>query len=467
MKILTKINFFTITCVLLINGTHAEENPQWRIYSRFGYGPSQSNVNVKLNLKEQALKRLEDAYLASKQDPVIPEQLSIIKTSIPDAFDQWREQRKLQQSQQTPAKEFTKEMIRAAMAWRIYQCSHDQVENPLLAKLTEFWFNHLNVYTYKGSVQPFIADYILHVIRPNVLGNFEDLLIASFKHPAMLYYLDQWLNAYVENPGQGNRLNIQVKGINENYARELLELHTMGVNSGYTQNDVQSLARILSGWTVAPNKSTGSQFVDRLHDRADQKLLGQTFSNQGEDEAILALRFLSRQPQTARRISFRLAQWFVSDHPSPQLVDSMTQTYMLTQGNIYKVISTMIESDETWDAKSQLIKTPIDFVCSVLNATGGAKDVKDYISAMNFLSISGQPMNAWQTPDGYSSMADRWMSSEAMSRRADFAFSIGSKVEDPSSVLSWMSKSSRSIIENEKLNLQASFSFASPDFMRK
>ena len=130
-------------------------------------------------------------------------------------------------------------------------------------------------------------------------------------------------------------------------------------------------------------------------------------------------------------------------------------------------MTTMIESDDAWDESNQLIKTPFDYVCSVLTAAGGAKDLKDYTNALNFLSNSGQPMNAWQTPDGYSTMADQWMSAEALSRRADFAFSIGSRVEEPEKVLNWISKNSRTIIANEKPNLQASFAFSSPDFMRK
>jgi uncharacterized protein (DUF1800 family) len=467
---MTRLSAFPLAFILTLacHSSQADDIEAWRLYSRFGYAPPQKSENSFSDVKLEALSRLKDAKLAAKQEPFIPEQIAVVKTSLPEAFEHWREQRTQQQSlKETPPKEFNKEMSRAAMALRVFQCSHDQIENPLLAKMTEFWFNHLNVYTYKGSVQPFIADYILKVIRPNVLGNFEDMLVASFKHPAMLYYLDQWLNAYVENPNQSNRFNVQVKGINENYAREVLELHTMGVNSGYSQSDVQSLARILTGWTISAKNESGSQFVNRLHDKSDQTLLGRTFSNQGEEQAISALKFLANQPQTAHRISLRLAQWFVSDHPSERLVESMANTYMQTHGDIYQVMRTLIESDDAWDKSNQLIKTPLDYVCSVLTVAGGAKDLKDYTNALNFLSNSGQPMNAWQTPDGYSTLADQWMSAEALSRRADFAFFIGSRVEDPERVLSWISKNSSTIITNEKPNLQASFALSSPDFMRK
>ena len=479
MKVQFKFNgrsILWITLALLCPSTEgwADRLSDWRLESRFGYAPKEGHDGMTREVKPLALDRLQAAWAASHVDPLIPEPLSILNTSLPEAFERWRDQRKAQQSQQAEpnatTREFTRNMSRAAMAWRVYQCSQPQGDNPLLAKMTEFWFNHLNVYTFKGSVQPFIGDYLVHAIRPNALGNFEDLLLASFKHPAMLYYLDQWLNVTVDranSPNLPNRFKSGVKGVNENYAREVLELHTMGVNSGYTQSDVQSLAKILTGWTVSPNNASGSQFVSRLHDKTDKTLLGQTFTNQGADEAVAALKLLAAQPQTAHRVSLRLAQWFVSDHPSEQLVGAMAKTYLQSHGNILQVMTTLIESDETWDPKSELLKTPVDFVCSTLTLAGGAKDLKDYSAAIAFLANSGQPMNAWQTPDGYSTLADQWMSAEALSRRADFAFSIGPRVQNPATVLSWVSEPARRIIEKEKPSLQASFSLASPDFMHK
>jgi uncharacterized protein (DUF1800 family) len=465
-----------LTALLPLRVALSQSSLDWRLDSRFGYAPSVAATSPQgapvgqsgdlREVKNRAWARLQEALVVSRQEPNIPEPLSILKTSLPDAYAQWKEQREARKETGAP-REFTRDMSRAAMAWRLYECSYPQADNPLVAKMTEFWFNHLNVYTFKGSVQPFIGDYMIHAIRPNVLGHFDDLLVASFKHPAMLYYLDQWLNMYNDTPANANRLKAQVKGVNENYARELLELHTLGVNSGYTQADVQSLARILTGWTASQNNASGSQFVMRLHDKSDKTLLGQTFTNMGEEEAEKALRFLASQPQTAHRLSLRLAQWFVSDHPSEALVNAMAQTYLNTHGDILEVMHTLVDAEETWDAKSELTKTPVDFVCSALTLAGGPRDLKDYYNALNFLANSGQPMNAWQTPDGYSTSSEQWMSAESLSRRADFAFSIGSRIQKPSTVLDWISPQSRSIIEREKPALQASFSMASPDFMHK
>jgi uncharacterized protein (DUF1800 family) len=448
--------------------SYADGNNNWRLGSRFGYAPTPDQMDQNDDVKGRARLLLEEAYSASHVEPEIPEGMSILKTSLPDAFAKWKEQRESKTTiEEGKQKQFTRDMSRTAMAWRLYQCSRIESEKPLVAKMTEFWFNHLNVYTFKGSVQPFIGDYLVNVIRPNVLGHFDDLLIASFKHPAMLFYLDQWLNSYVELPPGVNRPKLQTRGINENYARELLELHTMGVNSGYTQADVQNLARILSGWTVSQTNPSGSQFVDRFHDHSDKILLGHTFTNQGEDEAEKALRFLAAQPQTAHRVALRLAQWFVSDHPSEKLVNAMTKTYLTTRGDILEVMRTLVESDETWDTKSELIKTPIDFVCSTLVIAGGPRDLKDYTNALSFLSNLGQPMNAWKTPDGYSTSAEQWISAEALSRRADFAFLIGSRIDRPANMINWISPQSRSIIEQELPKTQASFIMASPDFIRK
>jgi uncharacterized protein (DUF1800 family) len=166
---------------------------------------------------------------------------------------------------------FSREMAQDAAAWRLMSCSDPALENPLLARMTEFWFNHLNVFVGKGPVRPFVGHYVVNVIRANALGRFEDLLLASARHPAMLLYLDQ---------AQSNN-----RGINENYARELMELHTLGVNSGYTQKDVRELARILTGWTVNLKDGEGFRFAERLHDKEGKVLLGRTFGNEALQKA--------------------------------------------------------------------------------------------------------------------------------------------------------------------------------------
>jgi uncharacterized protein (DUF1800 family) len=176
-------------------------------------------------------------------------------------------------SQATQDLYFNRTMVNKAVAWRLASCSDDSLENPLLARMTEFWFNHFNIYQNKGPVRPFGGHYALHVARAHALGKFEDLVLASAQHPAMLFYLDQWQSVDPQS-ARDNR------GLNENYARELLELHTLGVHGGYTQDDVRALARVLTGWTISAQSATGFQFVSRSHDAGIKTVLGQKYPRQ-------------------------------------------------------------------------------------------------------------------------------------------------------------------------------------------
>jgi Protein of unknown function (DUF1800) len=195
-------------------------------------------------------------------------------------------------------------------------------------QMTWFWLNHFNVHIDKHNLRAMLGDYEDSALRPHALGRFRELLAAVTYHPAMLRYLDNELNA------SGH--------INENFARELMELHTLGVDGGYSQADVRALARVLTGWTVDPSASDGFRFVQRLHDTGDKQVLGKRFPDGlfggGEREGEQAIRMLARQPQTARRISLRLAQFFVADTPPPALVQQLSQTFLATQGDMRAVM---------------------------------------------------------------------------------------------------------------------------------
>jgi uncharacterized protein (DUF1800 family) len=228
--------------------------------------------------------------------------------------------------------------------------------------------------------------------------------------------------------GQGS-----TRGLNENYARELMELHTLGVDGGYSQADVRALARVLTGWTVDPSASDGFRFVQRLHDTGDKQVLGKRFPDGlfggGEREGEQAIRMLARQPQTARRISLRLAQFFVADTPPPALVQQLSQTFLATQGDMRAVMRTLLESDAFWASENHLFKTPMDFACSALAAVDSAApsdapDRRHLVLTMGFLAGAGQPLHGWQTPDGYKFDAATWMAPEALTRRADYALAI-------------------------------------------
>jgi uncharacterized protein (DUF1800 family) len=291
------------------------------------------------------------------------------------------------------------------------------------------------------------------VIRANALGKFEDLLLASARHPAMLFYLDQ---------AQSN-----VRGLNENYARELMELHTLGVNAGYSQNDVRELARILTGWTVGLPLGEGFRFAERLHDSSSKTLLGRTFHNNGMREGEDAIRMLARHPATAKRLALRLATTFVADKPPQALVDQLADTFTRTQGDIRAVMRTLVESPEFWRSDNTLFKTPLDFACSALTASGGVKERREIQLTLGFLAQAGQPLHGWQTPDGYKTDAATWLAPEALTRRADFAMTLGGRINEPTYLQPFFSAASLNRIAREQPATRSGLMLASPDFMNK
>jgi len=434
----------------------------WRATSRLGYAPTPASAQVaEAAPRRWALQQIDEAFAASRRPPNIPAELAGINAPLDDItrdFQAEREARRtLREQAGQPAanggEKFSREMAQSAAAWRLMACSDPSVENPLLARMTEFWFNHLNVFVGKGAVRPFVGHYVVNVIRPNALGRFEDLLLASARHPAMLLYLDQ---------AQSNS-----KGLNENYARELMELHTLGVSGGYSQNDVRELARILTGWTVNLRGGEGFRFVDRLHDSGSKTLLGRSYPSQGMAEGEEAIRFLARQPATARRIATRLTTFFVADKPPPALVERLTRTFLDTQGDTRALMRTLVAAPEFWAAGNELFKTPLDFACSALTVAGGVRERRDIVQTLAFLTQAGQPIHGWQTPDGYKTDAATWLAPEALTRRADYAMGLAQRMPEPAYLSVFLSSATRERISREALPLRTGLMLASPDFMRK
>jgi uncharacterized protein (DUF1800 family) len=446
----------------------------WRALSRFGYGPTPATTPAgQPTGMAWARSELERAVAAASRPAAVPDGLRDFAAPLPQLFAaerDSRQQRRRASSGPDPANArqapVSAEWARQAAHWRLQACSDPALEAPLLARMTEFWFNHLNVSAGKAAARPFVGHYLLHAIRPHALGRYEDLLLASAKHPAMLMYLDQ-ARSVAEGSAPG-RPGEAARGLNENYARELLELHTLGVNGGYTQNDVRELARLLTGWTVAPDQASGFRFVARLHDTGSKQLLGQTVAaGGGLEEGEAALRRLARHPATARRLATRLAQWFVADTPPPALVERLTQRYLDTGGDIAAVLRTLIDAPETWAPSHTLFKTPLDYACSALAAVGGAGDERQALLAGRFLQAAGQPLLAWPTPDGYPTLASSWLSPEALAQRADLALSLGRQLAAPDSLAPWIAPARWARIRQEPVALQAGLALASPDFMRK
>ncbi|MDP3719406.1 MAG: DUF1800 domain-containing protein [Acidobacteriota bacterium] len=313
-------------------------------------------------------------------------------------------------------------------------------ERQLQEVLADFWFNHFNVFAGKGATRNYLNEYEREAIGPHVLGNFRDMLEASAKSPAMLFYLDNWQNVS-ENPSAPRRRVAPsptsgaaasptglrpARGINENYARELMELHTLGVDGGYTQADVQNVARALTGWTITPRQGSSTMFVPRLHDDSAKTVLGHAFkAGGGEDDLERVLDILAAHPSTARHIATKLAIRFVSDTPPAALVDRAAARFTATNGNLREVVRTIITSPEFFapEAYRAKVKTPLEFVASALRATGA--EVRTALPLARELRDMGMPLYSCQPPTGYDDTATTWVSAGALVSRMNFAVALG------------------------------------------
>jgi uncharacterized protein (DUF1800 family) len=330
------------------------------------------------------------------------------------------------------------ELMQAKLVRAIYS------ERQLDEVMTDFWFNHFNIFINKGADRFLLTSYERDVIRPHVLGKFEDLLVATAKSPAMMFYLDNWLSVGPDSEiglgiaprGHGRRgPNPQnrppkskaklASGLNENYGRELMELHTLSVNGGYSQKDVTEVAKVFTGWTIEqPRKGGGFRFEPRMHEPGNKFVLGHRIKENGEKEGLEVLRILARNPKTAHFISQKLAMRFVSDDPPAMLVERMTQTFLKKGGDIREVLRTMFKSPEFWspEAYRAKVKTPLEFVVSAARATGAQVD--DARALVGTLNNMGMMPYGMQPPTGYSMKAETWVNSSALLGRMNFALGL-------------------------------------------
>lgn len=378
----------------------------------------------------------------------------------------------------------TAELAMAKLTRAIYS------ERQLEEVLADFWFNHFNVFAGKGADRWLITSYERDAIRPHVLGKFRDLLGATAEHPAMLFYLDNWLsadpNAYQRleqelmqrrnrferrfggdmmrnrrlgisdpflnlagrnNPQSAQRRALdqqrqqlggddarrrlaqqalgQRRGLNENYARELMELHTLGVDGGYTQQDIMEVARAFTGWTLrAPRRDPEFYFEPRLHDPGEKIVLGQKIHHGGKKDGEAVLDLLARHPSTAKFISTKLAQRFVADEPPQTLIARMAQTFQKTNGDIRAVVETMIYSPEFWSraAYRSKIKKPFELVASAARALGAEADVP--LLLVTWTGRIGEPLYQCQPPTGYAETSETWVNTGALLNRLNFSIAL-------------------------------------------
>ncbi|HEX3986048.1 MAG TPA: DUF1800 domain-containing protein [Acidobacteriaceae bacterium] len=306
-------------------------------------------------------------------------------------------------------------------------------ERQLQEVMTDFWLNHFNVYLRKGPFAPwYLADYQDKVIRPRALGKFEDLLVATAQSPAMLFYLDQTESVgphsmaavraeWFQRPGGKGR----TLGINENYARELMELHTLGVDGGYTQKDVIEVAKAFTGWGIErPDQGGEFVFNPRRHEPGPKFVLGKKIPDRGEGEGLAILHMLAMSPATAHHVSYQIAQRLVSDTPPPALVDAMAATWMKTGGDIREVLRTMLQRPEFWSKETYRakVKTPEEYVISAVRATGG--EVVHPAALVEAIGQLGMPLYGCQTPNGYAWTAEAWLNSGELLDRMNFSMAL-------------------------------------------
>lgn len=355
------------------------------------------------------------------------------------------------------------EVFRQFIAQKILRATY--TNNQLQELLTDFWFNHFNVSLNKNQCAEFVPAYERDVIRPNVFGKFEDLLLATAKSPAMLMYLDnfssmgvneQMTTGFPAKAGPNAQQKAKnVKGLNENYAREVMELHTLGVDGGYTQNDVTQAARVLTGWTIYPmgDRAYGSQMkqlADRMgqanftkrgfvrdgdflfaanrHDTKEKVVLGKKFpAGGGYEEGVELLKMLADHPSTARFISRKIAVRFVNDNPPQALVDRMAKTFTATNGDIRQVLITMVSSKEFWSKQALREKTKSPFELAISAVRSLDAEINAPYMLYTWISKMGQKMYYYQAPTGFPDKGQYWINTGALLYRMNFGLALASQ----------------------------------------
>jgi uncharacterized protein (DUF1800 family) len=354
---------------------------------------------------------------------------------------------------------------------------------PFAERLHLFWANHFTVSLAKGSARGLVGAFERDVIRPNIAGSFETLLIASTTHPAMLRYLDNNQSAgphstvVARAARRAARLDetARITGLNENLAREVLELHTLGVQGGYTQTDVTEFARVLTGWRVGLQDTAYTQpFEVNWHEPGRKTVLGKTYA-EGPDALRQVLHDLAQHPSTAHFIATKLARHFVADTPPPALVERLAMAYQRSNGQLAEVYRTLIRSPEAWDAQAAKLKTPEEFVVSTVRVLGAGERVLARNDGAALQAL-GQRIHAAPSPAGWSDRAEDWLGPDSVWKRVEWATRVADRVGggiDARSLAEnsfgpWLTETTRQQIERAADGPQAlALLLMAPEFQRR
>ena len=440
----------------------SEQAKQRHILERLSFGITSEQMQqvktegieayIQSQLTPQLVKEspIVNDYLAKlnwlEQEPIeLQKKDNIKRKKLRNSELSAREQQKIRQQLRKMSTAVRNQAIDAHLIRAIYS------SRQLQEVMVDFWFNHFNVYVDKGSIEFWLSDYE-QKIRDRALGNFRDLLAVTAKHPAMLIYLDNRKNTAPDSPA-GIKGEL---GLNENYARELMELHTMGVDGGYTQDDVIALARIFTGWGVDYQGKRGDKkgfiFHKNRHDFQDKVFLGHKITANGIAEGKQALDILASHQATAHHISYKLAQYFVSDRPPSSLVDKLAQKFLDSNGNIKVVLETLIHSEEFNDPQyyQQKFKTPYQYIVSLVRMAE--------IQQPNFKRIRGMlqqlsmPVYKCASPTGYKNTQSAWLNPQAMLQRTSLATAIARGVLNPGHSIKYkhLQRNSRELSQHTK-----------------
>jgi uncharacterized protein (DUF1800 family) len=406
-----------LSILLLVGGSSPTEQQKITyLLNRMTFGPRPGDVEL---VQKIGIDKYLDQQLHPEKipDPGIDDRLALLPSlnmSIAEIYTYYPRPKQRVAPNMAPFAasqgEPPRKLLEELQAQKIIRAVHS--ERQLQEVMADFWFNHFNIFWAKGADRWLTTDFEINAIRPNAMGKFKDLLMATAKSPAMLFYLD-------------NFQSTSLRGINENYARELMELHTMGVDGGYTQKDVQEVARAFTGWSIeGPRRSGKFIFRPRVHDAGEKVVLGHRINAGGMKDGEMVIDILAHQPSTAHFIATKLVTRFVSDNPPESLVSRVAGVYSATEGDIREMLRTIFTSSEFYssEAMNSKMKSPFELAVSAIRALNGTTDGSRVLAQM--IARMGQPLYQYQPPTGFPDRASEWTSNGSIVERLNFAVAL-------------------------------------------